>query len=106
MFSGRWPFIDLEAGGTVDGYIAALDQIYALTDENTKIIPGHGPLSTEADIKTLHDKILAAKALVKAEVDAGLTVEEIVSMKPLADISGDWGAGFINDDRMLSLIHI
>ena len=104
MFSGRWPFIDLEAGGTVDGYIAALDQIYALTDENTKIIPGHGPLSTEADIKTLHDKILAAKALVKTEVDAGLTVEEIVSMKPLADISGDWGAGFINDDRMVATI--
>lgn len=104
MFAGRWPFIDLDSGGTVDGYISALDQVYAATDGETKVIPGHGPLSTEADIKALHDKIVEAKALVKAEVDAGLTIEEVVAMRPLASIGGEWGTGFINDDRMTATI--
>ena len=104
MFAGRWPFIDIDGGGSVDGYIAALDKIYAVTDENTKVIPGHGPLSTEADIKALHDKILEAKALVEPLVAAGSTIDEVVAAKPLADISDGWGTGFINDDFMAATI--
>ena len=51
MFNKLFPFIDLDSGGSVDGYIAAQKKILALADEQTKIIPGHGPLASAADLR-------------------------------------------------------
>ena len=48
-FNGLYPFIDTSSGGTVDGVIAAVDRVLALATDQTKIIPGHGPLSDKAD---------------------------------------------------------
>jgi len=104
MFAGRWPFIDLDAGGSVDGYIAALDQVYAITDAETKVIPGHGPLSTEADIMALRDQLELARSYIAPMVQSGISIEEIVALKPLTEISGEWGTGFINDDRMAATL--
>ena len=47
IFSNHvYPIIDLASGGSIDGMTQSLDRILAQTDEQTKIVPGHGPLAT------------------------------------------------------------
>ncbi|WP_084420389.1 MBL fold metallo-hydrolase [Henriciella litoralis] len=105
MFNGSFPFVDVFSGGSFDGYLSGLDTIYSLADETTKIIPGHGPEATRDDVMALRDVVAGSVEAVQAEIDAGKTPEEIQAANPLAEWSDDWGSGFINADRFVSLIY-
>ena len=100
MFNGMFPFIDLDSGGSVDGYIAAQEQILALANEQTKIIPGHGPLANKKDLKAAVDMLKDAHDRVRALVKAGQSEEKILAANPLADYHDDWNWGFITTERM------
>ncbi len=84
LFHGIFPYIDLDNGGTVDGYIAAQQKIASMADDATKIIPGHGSLTDKAGMKTDVDMLIDGRALVKALVDEGNSVEDVLEANPLA----------------------
>lgn len=100
MFNGLFPFIDLDSGGTVDGYIAAQERILALADDATRIIPGHGPLAGRKDLQAAVDMLKDARGRVRALVEAGKSEEEILAENPLADYGEDWSWQFITTERM------
>ena len=100
LFNKLFPFIDLEGGGSVDGYLAAQDRIIALADDNTRIIAGHGPLASRADVQLARDVIADCRARVKRLVDDGMSEDDIVAANPLADYHDDWNWGFITTERM------
>ncbi|MCP4200992.1 MAG: MBL fold metallo-hydrolase [bacterium] len=100
MFNGLFPFIDLDSGGSVDGYVAAQERILALADDATQIIPGHGPIATKKDLATAVAMLKDARARVRSLVEAGKTEEEILEANPLADYHDDWNWGFITTERM------
>ncbi|MEX0644988.1 MAG: MBL fold metallo-hydrolase [Parvularculaceae bacterium] len=100
FFNGLYPFIDLESGGDLDGYIAAQEAALAKIDDKTKVIPGHGPLAKKADLKTSADMLKSVRARVKALIDAGKTEDEVVAAKPLADLDAEWSWDFINGETM------
>ena len=81
------PFVDVDSGGAIQGMIKAQQIAYDLADENTKIIPGHGPLSTKADLGESIARLQAIHDRVKARKDAGETLEEIIAADPLADMT-------------------
>lgn len=100
LFNGIFPFIDLAGGGTVDGFLTALDTIIAAADSDTKIISGHGPAITDrAAVQRARDMLADSQSRVKALVDAGQTEEDIVAENPLADYES-WSWGFITTERM------
>lgn len=105
MFAGNFPFIDISSGGSVAGYIAALDKAYAMADAQTRVIPGHGPLSTREDIKALADMLRGARALVQAEVDAGKTLEETIDAAPLSAYVDDWASGFMTEPIFTTILY-
>ena len=74
LFNGLYPFIDLDSGGSVDGYIAALEQLLSLCDDNTRIIAGHGPLADKTAVKRCLAMLVDARSRVKQLVDDGTTV--------------------------------
>ena len=86
-FLGMLPFVDVDSGGAIQGMIKAQQIAYDLADENTKIIPGHGPLSTKADLGESIARLQAIHDRVKARKDAGETLEEIIAADPLADMT-------------------
>jgi len=104
FFVDRFPFIDLGAGGTVDGYIDNVSAVIAEIDADTQIIPGHGALSNRDDwqrlidmIKATREEILAAKAKGHSEadiIDAGLS-----------DQWDDWSWNFITEKRWIETIY-
>ena len=55
FFNGSFPFIDTSSGGRVDGYLTAADRVLAGASDKTRIIPGHGPLATKADLQAFRD---------------------------------------------------
>jgi glyoxylase-like metal-dependent hydrolase (beta-lactamase superfamily II) len=103
FFSGRFPFIDMESGGSVDGLIASVEAILGKIDERTKIIPGHGPLSTKADLETYRNMLVDCRARVAAALAEGQDVEQMRAAKLLADYD-KWSWAFITADRFLDTL--
>ena len=101
FFNGRYPIIDVAAGGSAEGMIAAADRILAMVDDRTRIIPGHGPLGDKAALRAFRDMLTAARDRVKPLVDAGKSNEEIVAAKPTADLDAKWGTGGATPDRFV-----
>lgn len=99
LFHGIFPFIDLDNGGTVDGYIAAQQAIWSMADDETKIIPGHGSLTDKAGMKSDIDMLIDSKAVVKALIDQGKSADDVLEANPLAKYdSFNWA--FITTERM------
>jgi len=104
LFNRLFPFIDLDGGGSVDGYIAGQKRLVALADGNTKIIPGHGPLASRVDLQAALDMLVDAKARVKALVDAGKSLDEVKAANPLTAYDA-WSWDFITTERMIETLY-
>jgi glyoxylase-like metal-dependent hydrolase (beta-lactamase superfamily II) len=85
--------------------IAAADRMLALAGEGTKIIPGHGPLATKADLKAYRDMLATARDRVAALVKAGQTLEQVTAAKPLAELDAKWGQGFLKADPFVTILY-
>lgn len=105
LFNGLFPYIDLNSGGSVPGYIAAQEKILSMADADTKIIPGHGPQGSKADLQAAHDMLVDALARVKQLVDAGKAEAEVLAENPLGSYHDDWNWGFITTEKMTQTLY-
>lgn len=104
FFNGIFPFIDMDNGGSLDGYIAAQKHILELAGDDAKIIPGHGPLATPADLQASITMLESAKKAVAALLAEGKSLDQILEAEPLADFeSQSWQ--FITTERMIRQVH-
>ena len=104
-FNYMFPFIDLDSGGSVRGFIAGQRRIIKMSDDDTVIIPGHGDLARKADLQAAVDMLTDAEARVEALVLEGKTEEEVLAANPLADYHDTWNWGFITTERMTSTLY-
>ncbi|MDO9459175.1 MAG: MBL fold metallo-hydrolase [Alphaproteobacteria bacterium] len=102
--NGVFPFVDTSSGGKLDGIIKSADTVLALADDKTKIIPGHGPLATRADLVRFRAMVVTVRERVTAAKAAGKTAEEWAASKPLADLDADWGKGFLPVDKFTQIV--
>jgi len=100
MFHKLFPYIDLDNGGSVDGYIEAQKKLLAMADDGTVIIPGHGELASKADLEEDLAVLIDSRDRVKALVDAGKTQEEILAENPLANYHDQYNWSFITTEKM------
>ena len=105
FFNGGYPFIDVDSGGSIDGMIAAVDQVLATSDDKTKLIPGHGPLGSKAELQTYRNMLADARDRVKALIAQGKTLDQIVAAKPTAQWDAKWGKAFMDPDMFVSFVH-
>jgi len=105
IFSNHfYPILDLASGGSIDGMIHSLDQILAQTDEQTKIVPGHGPLATRSDLQDYRDMLVQVRQRIKVLVAAGKTIDEAVSAAPTKDFDAEWGRGYVSPDVFVRMV--
>ena len=90
FFNGRYPFIDVDSGGNVDGLIAAADLILRMSGSGTRIIPGHGELATRDDLRAYREMLSTVRDRVAQLVRDGKSQEEAVAANPTADLDEDW----------------
>ena len=103
-FNGFYPFIDFGSGGSADGVIAAVDRVLALATDKTKVIPGHGPLASKADLQAYRDLLATVTQRVKQLRRDGRSDEEIRAAKPAADFDARYGGGFIKPDQFVQMM--
>jgi hypothetical protein len=77
----------------------------AVAGNNTRIIPGHGPLASKADLQKYRDMLAAARDKVAALKSSGLTEQETIAKKPTAGSDPIWGRGFMNGDTFAGLVY-
>ena len=105
FFNGFYPVIDASTGGKIDGMIVAADKVLPLADNNTKIVPGHGPLGNKADLTKFRDMLVVARDRVQKMKTAGKSTDEIAASKPLADLDPVWGHGMLSSDLFVQMIY-
>lgn len=103
-FSGFYPFIDTSNGGSISGFIKAQEEILSLVDDETKIIPGHGPLSSKADLARDIAMLKSFVSTVGAELAAGKDASEIEMHKTIQAIAVTHGGGFLSTEKFLSIV--
>ena len=87
FFNGLYTFFDRSSGGRFDGMIAALDLGLALAGPATKIIPGHGPLATRADLESHTARMKEIRRRVQDAVDQGVSKADFIASDPTADLA-------------------
>ncbi|HYI48817.1 MAG TPA: MBL fold metallo-hydrolase [Allosphingosinicella sp.] len=76
-FNGMLPFIDLDSGGSIDGAIVAVETGLRLANEETRIIPGHGPMARRADLVRYRDMLVGIRNRIGQGIAAGRTLAQI-----------------------------
>ncbi|SHG86512.1 Glyoxylase, beta-lactamase superfamily II [Chryseolinea serpens] len=99
-----YPFIDVSSGGSVNGMIAALDKILALMDDQAKVIPGHGELSTKADVKVFRDRLADIRDQVAAALKKGKKKEDLPNLGITDKYDAEWGKGFLKGKDFVMLV--
>ena len=105
FFNGMFPYIDGGTGGSLSGMIAGADKLLAVAGADTKVVPGHGPLGTKADLTKYRDMLSTCRDRIMKLKSAGKSVEEAVAAKPLADLDPMWGKGLFNGDAFVRIVY-
>ena len=100
LFNKVFPYIDLDNGGSVEGFIKAQEKLIAMSDDDTVLIAGHGELASKADVEMNLAVLKDGREIVKALVDKGMTEEEVLAANPLAKYHDDYNWSFITTERM------
>lgn len=105
-FNGMYPLIDISTGGTINGMIRGVDHILALADDQTKIVPGHGPLGNKAALQNYREMLVTVADRVEKLKAQGDTVDQVVAAKPTADLDADWAKpGAIQPRTFVALVY-
>ncbi|MBJ18653.1 MAG: MBL fold metallo-hydrolase [bacterium] len=105
FFSGIYPFFDTSSGGHIDGMIAAADRGLALAGPGTRIIPGHGPLSTAEDLKKTREMLGSVSDRVRKMIGEGLDKEAVIAARPTREFDATFGGGFMTPDRFTGIVY-
>jgi cyclase len=105
IFSNHfYPIIDMASGGSIDGIIQTLNRVLAQTDDQTKLVPGHGPVATRADLQDYRDMLVQVRQRIKVLIAAGKTIDEAVAAAPTKDFDAKWGAGYVPADVFTKMV--
>ncbi|MDE2804872.1 MAG: MBL fold metallo-hydrolase [Gemmatimonadota bacterium] len=102
FFRGRYPFVDVDSGGGVDGVIAAANFVLERSNEGTRIIPGHGDLASPEHLREYRDMLETVRMRVASLVANGRTEDQVVAAAPTADLDDIWGA---NSERFVRAVY-
>jgi len=101
-FNKRYPYIDLNSGGSVNGYIEAVKKGLSAINDDTKIIPGHGELSTKAEYQFFFEMLETLKDNVLSEIKKGKTEDEVAANSEITKVYDDLGYSwnFISSEKI------
>lgn len=107
FFNGLYPFIDVSSGGSIDGMIAAVERVlnYSRLNNETRFIPGHGPLAGPDELRTYLDVLRTVRERIQAMIDDSMSEDQVVAANPTREYDADWGGGFMNPETFTRLVY-
>lgn len=103
--NGGYPYIDMNSNGDIEGFIKNLNLALLITDEDTRIIPGHGKVTNRQVLREYRDMLVTLRLRVKKAKATGKTLEEVQQMGLSAEWDGAFGKGFIKPDQVVAAIY-
>lgn len=104
FFAGQFPFVDLDTGGSVQGLIAAIDDLLRRVPDDARVIPGHGSLSDVEDLGEYRQMLVETARNVRKRMEAGMSLDEIQQEGLPAEWQG-WSSDFVPEDRWIETIY-
>ena len=104
-FNGLYPFIDTSSGGTIGGFLAAIDRGLALANAETQIVPGHGPLSNRVELLAYKTMLVGFRDRIAELKKQGKTLAEVQAEKPTAKFDEPLGGIFIKPDQLVEFVY-
>ena len=105
FWNGQYPYIDYSTGGSVDGMIRAAEANVANADDETIVIPGHGPVANKSPLIEFRDMLVAIREKVAGLKKQGKSLQEALAAKPTADYDATWGGFVIDADFFTTLVY-
>ena len=105
FFNGMYPFIDLDAKGSIAGMVAGVARVLEMIDENTQVIPGHGPMATTEDLQAYYDMLVTVQDRVQNQIDRGKGKEDVIAAGLTKDFDDAWGNGILQPDQWVVLVY-
>ncbi len=105
FFNGVYPFIDVSSNGDINGIIAAGYRALGIANEDTAIIPGHGPVSDAAGLAAWLDVLKVTRVSMQSLIDRGMSEDEAVAARPTAAFDEQFGGGFMNPENFNRLLY-
>ena len=106
FFSSFYPYFDNSTGGTIKGMVKAVDVALAIADDQTRIIPGHGPVVGKAELRTYRDMLATVIGRIELMIKSGKTLQQVLDTKPTADFDAKWGtSNFLPPNSWVTLVY-
>jgi cyclase len=103
--TGRYNTIDFANGGDIRGLVRAADAYLKASNDDTKIVPGHGALAKKADLVAWRDMLVTSRDRVRKLVDEGQSEQQVLAEKPLADLDKKWAANDQQAQNWLRMVY-
>lgn len=104
MFNKMFPYIDLDAGGSVAGYIKAVEHMLSQINDATKVMPGHGVVASKKDLENFLSMLKETRKIVLDRKAIGDSLDEI-KKQGLGEKWQPWSWVFINEEKWISTLY-
>jgi glyoxylase-like metal-dependent hydrolase (beta-lactamase superfamily II) len=104
FYADGYPFLDTTSGGSLAGLVAAVETVLSRADARTVIVPGHGPVSTRADLAAYRDMLVTVGRRIRELVEQGRSVDEVLAAAPTASFDARYGQGGVSAERFVRLL--
>lgn len=105
-FNGLYPYIGIESGGSIRGMIDVIGRVIGDMDEQTLVVPGHGPVSNKGELAIYLNMLTEIRNAILLMVNAGKTLEEVLAARPTAKFDADWGQVWLTGDDFTRLVYL
>jgi cyclase len=103
--NGLYPIIDLSSKGTIEGYFPIIDRVLGMINDQTKVIPGHGPVATKKDLQFYRDMLATIRDRVKGMIAQGKTLAEITAANPSKEFDANWASDRVGPAGVTKMIY-
>lgn len=100
-----YPFIDINAGGSFVGMIDLSEKILSQINDETKVIPGHGPISSKQDIVEFQSRLIEIKDIIEKGIKNGKSAEDLINENALSKFDDEWGGGFFKAKDLILIAY-
>ena len=104
-FNGFYPYIGIEAGGSINTMIQVGNTLLEMIDDTTTIIPGHGPIAKKAEYAEYVKMLTGIRDAIRPQIEAGKSLEEVIASKPTQAFDAKWGKGLFTPDQFTELVY-
>ncbi len=105
MTAERGAFIDYSSGGSIEGMIRNSAAILKMVDDQSQIVPGHGPLATRINVDDFHNMLVGVNETIDAHVKQGKSVAEVVAAAPTKEYDAQFGNGFLKPEQFVKMLY-